>query len=198
MLADVDTTTFSLEKAAEDARRARTSRRVLAWGLFLGLCIPAILLVALPAPSPLWVRAVGAAVLVLIGATAVPLTRILQPQLMEPKRIPLDMTISPTGIEIRFQDSPMASYKWDDLSLRLVFLEVKYPDRSPLMWLHFNDESFFRGIRLDRAIYGALIQAATQRQFTNSVTVRALRYPTRELIWTTYSRSPPPEPLPHM
>ena len=122
------------------------------------------------------------------------------PQLMEPTLIPLDMTISPTGIEIRFQDSPPASYEWDDLSLRLVFLEVKYAGRSPHMSLYLNlvTESFSPGIRLDMAIYGALTQAATQRQFTKSVTVLAYRFPTRELIRTTYFRNPPPEPLPHM
>jgi hypothetical protein len=167
----------------------RAWTRTVFRGLFLVCCIASGLIVVLPLPSPLWYRAAFSPVFVLIGVMALLLTRVLRPDLLAPRRIPLTLTITPAGIEAKFQDSPPSSYHWDDPSLMLTIFEAKHPGRNPMRWLYLNDDRMNQGIRVDITVCNALSQAATQHQFAKTVSVQDAKFPTRQLIWTTFTHS---------
>ena len=196
MSADLLTTTFSLKEPAEHSRRGRTQQRAIVWGFVLAFCIPGVLFVVLPTHLPLWYRGVVGALFPLVGVMAILLARFTYPRLMEPKWIPLNLTISPTGIEVRFEDGRLVSHDWDEPSLRLIFLQVKHPTshrdlRSNSVAFYINDQSVYQAIRLEWTVFDALTQAATQHQFAKNVRVWVGRYPARELVWTVYTRSGP-------
>jgi hypothetical protein len=183
---DPETVTFSLPEAAEDARQMAVWHRVIFWGFCGFFWTGAALLVVLPAPSPLWLRILVGIVLAILPLISFRLARVLRPELMAPRRMPLEMAVSGSTVEVRFTDRPRVSYRLDDPSLRVVVFEAKHPSREPLRWLYFNNDSFYQGIRLGPAVYDALSRALVQHNFSKRVHARVARYPTRQLTWTTY------------
>jgi hypothetical protein len=186
MFVGLDTMTFPLSEATEDARLGALWRRVVVWGLRVVFWIVAILLVVLPSPSPLWIRVPVGVVLAVVPLISYRLARAWRPELTGPRRVPLEMRVSDAGVEVRFGDGGRVSYRWADPSLKVVVFEATHPNREPRRWLYFNDDSFYQGIRLGPAVYDALRRAVVQHDFSKRVNARVARYPTRQLTWTTY------------
>ena len=161
-------------------------QRVILWGFCAIAWTIATLLVVLPAPSPIWFRILIASVLALIPLISYRLARLLRPELMAPRRVPSEIVVSGSIVEVRFTDRPSVTYRLDDPSPRVVVFEAKYPNREPLRWLYFNNDSFYQGIRLGPAVYDALGHLVGQSGFSKQINSRTARYPVRELTWTTY------------
>jgi len=180
------TETYTLREAAADARRMRMWQRVIVWGFCIIAWTIAALLVVLPAPSPLWFRILIGMVLAIIPLISYGLARVLRPELTGPRRVPQEMRVSSANVEVRFGDGRVATYSWEDPSLRVVVFEARYPNREPVRWLYFNNDSFYQGIRLGPAVYDALNRAVDRSHFSKRVDARVARYPARELTWITY------------
>ncbi len=99
------------------------------------------------------------------------------------------MQISARGVDIHFEGEPPVSHRWDEASLRVIVLDAVHSDGKHRLWLYFNNDSVYEGIRLSPAAYDALSQALLRSNFSKTFDTRVARYPSRELIWTTYSRA---------
>jgi hypothetical protein len=186
MSTDSGTETYALREAAADAQRMGMWQRAFVWGFCTIAWTIATLLVVLPAPSPLWFRILIGVVLAVIPLISYALARVLRPELTAPRRVPLELRLSGANVEVRFRDGCVASYSWEDPSLRVVVFEARYPNREPVRWLYFNNDSFYQGIRLGPAAYDALSRAVDQSNFSKRLDARVARYPARELTWITY------------